>query len=852
MSDWAELEELLRKQDYDKLVVAVQGLDAAGRKALVDPVKAFEKRARDFQERLWHLRGGLSIVGAGVLPGASAVAPWLVRNGFWNSVDIHNRRSKIDIVDAVLQVLKARDVPWLPDLVQRLAARLSARRFDERLFRMVTELLAVTDTEPPLTDGMVHGLALRDYWSRGDDVDPRWLAVVPRMFEVVGVGRVFDSSGRYEQGWPVRLAGWAADGRVDRAAVIDGAIAALQRGGRQGDVRGYLRVYEALDLDLAEVVERVRDYVPLLADAHSSVAGVAQRELFRADDAGQLEIELLLDASRAVFFRPEKKLVRAQTARLGAVISREPGHADGVLGALAALFEHDAADLQAKALDMAIAHASAASHQARDELAVAASALPADLRAKAAKAFGAVDAQDAPVTTLLPAPDEPEFPAPIESLCDLVDELQAHRAGIYENVDMARVERLIAAVVVFADRDREGLRAAVEQYFAGSWYPHQGHRDWSSIDHWHQLSEQEEFASLISAAAAPCDAAVTTPYPPPDAVVGEKQWRHQLAENNLLAPQRVLVLRLHEISVGLAYAPRPMLVATPTHRNGLIDSEVLLERLTQAAAEGWEPWEHDLTQALLRLPNEHDAAVATRADALGTDAGKRLAHWLSNDGTISEAGTLGEILAAQPVLRDWYRVNEFHTAWSTLLPAHTEHIAMHMAPVLYEKTLRGRGGSPMLTALSRAAGKMGEHCARAFAHGLDAHDKNDRAEAVDALLVLAARDRWNPEALGEQVGRLAAEVELSLNRVVPCLRDLSQSGAASLVWHTIAAALPPMLSPDLERPPQRLADLLALAVELVEQVRPTAPIPELAAITNRRGTSRTVTEAKRLAAALPS
>jgi hypothetical protein len=93
---------------------------------------------------------------------------------------------------------------------------------------------------------------------------------------------------------------------------------------------------------------------------------------------------------------------------------------------------------------------------------------------------------------------------------------------------------------------------------------------------------------------------------------------------------------------------------------------------------------------------------------------------------------------------------------------------------------------------------------------------------------------------------------LSLGRVTPCLRDLARSGAATHVWDTIAAALPPMLSRELDRPPQRLADLLALAVELVEQVRPATAIPELTAIAARRGSSRIVTEAKRLVAALPA
>jgi hypothetical protein len=70
-------------------------------------------------------------------------------------------------------------------------------------------------------------------------------------------------------------------------------------------------VYSALEPQLPEVVARLRDYVPLLTDAHSTVAGMAQRELFRADDAGQLEIGIFLDAGRAAFLRAEKKLVRA-------------------------------------------------------------------------------------------------------------------------------------------------------------------------------------------------------------------------------------------------------------------------------------------------------------------------------------------------------------------------------------------------------------------------------------------------------------------------------------------------------------------------------------------------------------
>jgi hypothetical protein len=852
MTEWEQLEELLRAQKYDELIAMVRGLGPADRKALADPLKKFERRARDFTEHLWHLQSGLSIIGAGVLPGASTLAPWLVRNGLWVGTGPYQRAEIRDMVAGVLDVLKAREVPWLPDLAQRLAARLSAREFDDRQFRLVAELVELTGIDPPPTDGLVFGLANRNSWIMREGTDPRWFALVPRMFEVAGAGRVIDASAHNAKGWPQQIAALVADGRADRATMIDGAIGALQRGGRLGDVRGYLKVYEALEPDLPEVAERVRDYVPLLADAHSLVAGVAQRELFRADDAGELEVELLLDSSRAVFLRSEKKLVRAQIERLKAVIGRQPGCADDVLGVLATLLQHDAADIQAKALNLVIAHSPAASQRTRDDLAAAASALPADLRAKAAQAFGAVDATEVPSATLLSAPAEAPFPPPIGSLPELVEEIEVYTNGLADGVAMVRLERIIAGLVEFAHCDREGLSVALDPFFAAHPYLKKGHRNWSWLNEWQQLTDQEEMASLIGAAAGPCEGSTSTPYPLANAVVGEPVWRRRAAQSGPPAPQRVLVHRLHEISVGLAYAPRPMLVATPTELSGLIDPEVLLERLSRAAADGWEPWEHDLAQALLRLPDQRDDALAARAEALGTDAGKRLAHWLSHECTVIDAGTLGSLLTARPEVRSWYSSEYFLATWPALVPAHTELISVHLVPFLHEKTLRGRGGGRVLTTLSQTAGQMGEQCARAFAHGLDAHDKNDRAEAVDALLVLAARDRWNATALGRQVGHLAAEVELSLGRVTPCLRDLAQSGAAAHVWDTIAAALPPMLSPELDRPPQRLADLLALAVELVERVRPSTAIPELTAVAARRGSSRIVTEAKRLAAALPA
>jgi hypothetical protein len=106
-------------------------------------------------------------------------------------------------------------------------------------------------------------------------------------------------------------------------------------------------------------------------------------------------------------------------------------------------------------------------------------------------------------------------------------------------------------------------------------------------------------------------------------------------------------------------------------------------------------------------------------------------------------------------------------------------------------------------------------------------------------------------ALGRQIGQLAVTTKLmTLGRIVPCLQDLARSGAAAQTWEVVAAALPPLISPSVQRPPRGLADLIGLGVELVQHVHPTGDIPYLADVAARPESSRTVTEARRLTAGL--
>jgi len=841
MTEWEQVQGLLEAGDFRGVASSLRDLTEAERKALAAPLKAFEQRQRRSEGAVLpfnHL-SGLTLAGAGVLPSASALAPWIRRHGLHTAFN-----PGFTVVDLTLDLLCARDVPWLGDLARRLA---EARGMSGDLVRLIVGLVMVTGIDPPATDALVEGWAIENRSIAPEALDQKWDPLVLRLFEVDGVGRLLEVGDG--TGLGRSIAAFAAAGRFDRAEVIDRCLGALQRGGRPGDVRGYLNVYNALEPRLPEVVARLRDYVPLLVDAHSTVAGMAQRELFRADDAGQLGIGMFLDASRAAFLRAEKKLVRAQIDRLRAVLARAPGSVDDALRTLPTVFNHEATELQKRALDLAAAHAPAASAETRDELAAAAAGLPADFRMLAVNAFGGADSPTLALTAVLPTPAGRGLPPPIASAAELAEEIAAHHAGASELVDPVGFERVLAGLVTLSYQDRGALRDALSRV-----RPMDEEINW---DRWllATLSEHSELYFAIFVAGTPSRAAANAPYPDIETFAGERGWRQKLSQSYGQRPYTpsdkpgILLLRLHEISVGLVHAPRPLLVATPTSRSGLLDPGVLLERLTKAATEKWEPWQHDLTQALLRLPADCDASLTTHARKLGTAAGDRLAQWLADDHDDRVTTLLPRLRGGW--LGGFGKAEEFRSCWPAVLPAHRDVVARHLLSELRSYTSAGRGGGRLLIALAEADGAVENATLEAFAYGLSARNQDDRAAAVDALLVLAARDQLDGAAFGRQIGRLAVTTELmTLGRIVPCLQDLARSGAAAQAWDVVATALPSLVSPSVERPPRGLADLIGLGVELVQFVHPTGDIPYLAEVAARPESSRIVTEARRLIAGL--
>ncbi len=824
-----DIRALIKADHAADLGVALAGVDPARHKELAAELVKYEREHRR-GDNPWHLQNTLAVAGAALLPNVSTLAPWLVRN----RVTEHWQHPEQDPISALIEVLSRRDLPW-PDLVVRLAARMPRDRDRDDLYRVIR---AFCGENPPDSDGFV--LDLLRYGPA--DFGPGYDALVPRMLEVVGAGNVIG-----ELGWPQFLLG-----RGHRGVLLDGCLARLQQGGAAGEMTGFITLHEAIGPTMDETAAHARDYVAMMPDSRSTVATLAQDQLKWLDDAKRLDFDLLCDASRWVFGRMEKKLVRAQLAWLGKHAAARP---DEVVLTAATLFAHESADLRGLAVKLALKHLAKVSDATKSELLVLAEQLPADL---AAQLGGVTVAEEA--VALAPFTPRP-WPEPITTLDELTVEVLSLFGRNSGHIGAVTAERIIEALVRFAWQDREAVAKALQPAFDK--YPWLANRVTYVYNRDStQRDPRSEFTEIILAATTP-----PRPVGPFDLALGfARQWRVQLKRSRSGSVAEQLALRLHEVAEGLLHSPRPALVSTPTEMSGLIDPATLVERLAKAEADGWEPWQLDLRQAFHRLPHDVDAGVFASVPG---KAGRQLRKWLAIRTTPEvlladrthtyvaynrweRSDTVARLFATvTPGLEEpekqWRGYDEWGPMiewWSSVLPAQRDVVAAYLVPhFAHRLDSRGNDG-PLLPLLAEADGPVGVGMDLALAYGLGSELTVNRAYAVDALLTLAARDQLDGNALGEITGQLLERGDLVLNRVVPALRDAARSGATRQVWELLAAALPRLWTHN------RVADVVELAVELAQQLKPGRAVDGLAEVAARKGSSKAVVQAKRLVSAL--
>ncbi|MDT0380101.1 DUF6493 family protein [Streptomyces sp. DSM 42041] len=860
------LDAVREGRPVDEVLALLEPLDDAARRACLPELKALRGAMRgDFRQ--WQRRTALYVAGTGCHSAASGATAWLLSRDFaWTGRGCS---------DHLVAAMRGREAAWYADVAHRLAGRPSRA---EELFPLVAELTRLSGGPPPTSDGFVRG------WVRGRSsvrrrdagdtltarlrLDPFLTVLVPRLFEAQDAGAVLA-----QFGWSEPLAALAGEGVLDRAALLDGAVARLLRGDRPGNLRFFRDLLTALAPDDDELAARERDWVWLAADAPAAVADDALRTLRRLWEAGRLAAEPLAEASRGVLFRSERKLVRAQLVLLGKAMSRDPEAVSVLLPVTAEAFGHPDAEVQERALGLAARHWRKADPAARSEVASASALLGPSLRRRAAEQFGGVAAapEEEPYEELLPPAPEPARAAPApETVDELVEEVAAASNRGWTPAGVPAFERVLDGLVRHAHRDRTGLAEALRPVWARQPIA----REW--------LQRHSGSWGVADAVAA---------------VIGELSRRDlrkpATGAGHYDAPTAVRAVRVREAAAGILTGGMPMLLAAPDGESGALEPETLLERLRTYRRLGLRPGAADFDQALLRV--RPDARWAAPAAELGGRPGRRLAAWLANGGLPAPVGArvdepervhwrtkwytevsprrilvrdeglptgrgdgfhevFGRIGAATPSAAGHYGHGAESAAWLGVLPWHREAVAARRLATLAACADSGaRTTARDLPALAEAEAAPGDTAGfalhLALAYGLGARHAEDRLAAVDALLVLAARRQLAPETLGGELGTLVGVGAVKGNRLTSAVRSLAETGAYRTAWSVLRPVLPVVLAGEV--PHRSAGELLEVAADCAERCRPAGDtVVGLDAVASAGGSSRRVREARRLRDAL--
>ncbi|ELS51569.1 DUF7824 domain-containing protein [Streptomyces viridochromogenes] len=866
-----------------EVVSLLDGMTDAERRSCFPGLRALRKelRADPWTAEAHRAWPALHVAGAACQTGAAGVASWLAATDmrWWQASP-----------GLLIDVLSDRAPGWLADVVHRLAERPLSARVP---YELMAGLVRLSGCPVPTTEAYVHGWVehIGHVWQRGDTVlarlrkDPHLARLTAALFETNDIGsRLAWTAVEGPNSWTEALAQLTVEGILDRRATVDACLARLLRGGPPADHRVFLRMLRALALSRDEEREHTADWLALASDAASVVAAHAQSVLASLALDGELSTRQLAEVSGAVLFRTEKKLVRAQLVLLGKVLTRDASAADELLPAAAQAFGHEDSDVQERALKLVERHVrKVATTDVREELASATGQLIPTLRRRAAQSLGVspVASEPAPYEEVLPPAPEPVSlgPAP-ESAVELAEEVGAL---LMSGGDVAAFERALDGVVRHACRNRDALVEALEPVVTRRWWDNGDAQYGFRVDDYftghHGLVSAADALELLLATLRG-NVLTSTLRTAVRRRPGTDDCGHR-------ALARAFEARVWEVAYRIRTEPLPFLLSTPTWDTGLLEPDELVARLDEYRRLGARVSAADFAQALLRVRRGDRAAAeaaAERAALLGTAEGARLAQWLTSvppavpvtrrwtsaDRVLLESGEVPELRGDLPpefqslgqpvsVFRDRRYCNHWSDGmrqhWLALLPEQRELVAVRMLRDIATGAVDdARGAAAVLPRLAESGGAAGELVHLSVAYGLGARHPEDRLAAVDALLVLAARGQLDAARLGADLGQLVRCGAVKPSRLVESARTAAATGAHATVWgilrHTLPALLADLATGETPAPARGLADLLSVAAECAERTGAREELPHLTPTADRRGSSRLVTEARRLRSAL--
>ncbi|MED7925042.1 DUF6493 family protein [Nonomuraea sp. LP-02] len=878
----------------------VLSLDAEGRKAVAAALPGHLSVVRGIavpgqpSDETWI--DPMRVAGAGTISGAAATVAWLNRRDFQD-----RRHEAPDATPVLVRVLSARPPAWQADFATRAALRLPGRtrgsyRRSGDAGALALAMLRHTGVTPPEHDPLVVEWAARPPTADRLRRDPLLGHLLPRLFEAEGVGRALrDERGdrSASDGWLAALTTLASEGGIDRDLLLDGCVRRFLRGGPVAGLRFFARLHERLEPTYDEVRERAPAYLRLLPAAPGSVADLALRHLRRLAELGPEDVG---EAVRALLPRPERKLVTAGLVWLDEYARDRHAGLDTFAPALADAFRCPSADVQGRAVRLAVTHARQFGPGGVAAVRAGARVLPRDLAETLAAAFGGEAhagvrrEDDGFVPVPLPAPRllAPLPPAP-RTAADL--------AELPQRDDWQAMERWLAGVVRLHGEDPGGLAAALAGRAArrtGTGGPRHGIEACSeaivalvadgSMDRLvHRPVDKPAGESMDRLAGGPADRPAG----------GPEEWLVHRSEGllrgpsdespdggagplaggpRLPAPHLFLLSRWAEVRDGLREGTLPpFLLAEPTEPTGHLDPAALVTRLESYERAGLQAMPADLQQALLRLPRAVPPEVVGRARALTSPAGRAAVNWMDggrptplttidwpDDGLGALVPRVQAPATGLPLIDLLFAGPEPHpdeehggclSWWPYVMPSDREVVAQHYLPHLRPARTPARGdvGPGEALALAATGGPPGEGVALVLAHVVAERVRGGAPERRAAPVVeLAARGELDGAGLGRQLGRLLRRGWCKPGPALETLEAAAALGAYRQVWEVVTGLLETFLPGPEERPAARHAQVLAFALRAARWAGARGAVPRVAEAAARRASNNFVREARRL------
>lgn len=742
------------------------------------------------------------------------------RIGTWHVEEAHHRHTRLGSDAqclacrvALTALASARDLPGVPhddlplaEIIHRAAppwAEQVPSVRDQLTPRVQLTLAALglcdLPTDDDAVEAFVEGLGFRSDIPLVDVLRPALDAMRPvlfRMFEVEGGPQsspaAADKYRAEENQWGTVFLTLVDEGLLPRDRVLDCCLDALGRDFAAFRAGWYRRLHDALKPDKAEKARRAAAYVNLLGSSIPTTVSFAVKEIDRLAKAARVDADAVLDALGPVMVARQKGTVK-QALKLALRLADAPERVDRALDPAFDALLHDAADVQAAALDAIEDLTSRASDPAgvTARLSEVRDLVAPSLRAR-------LPGQDVPEDAPAEALPEPEaepilalpLPATLEETVQLLVEALEETNPLLHECAWHGMVTHPAPDAKHVGPVRKRARALEKRAV-----------------HW-DAPLRGELARLV---LAWCGDEI--PARPVEHGAVDRVWQGFIAE---------LLARVTSPDA------RPLL-CTPTHHGGWIDPEAMARRST----EGVGPFEAVL--ALQRLPAEHRPDLLSRlpdldADALALAADPPHRTWTFLVRTEDSQGQtfyrveptptpdasfrapalrIREICASRPPA-DWRLGRPDLVAWlATTTP---DDAAWLFAAGARELGIELADGSALPWQLYRLADgpALGEpfHVFLALALGLKA---KGAAMAVDAFLDTLAGGVLDVEALGSAWADLMPAGVLSCKRVAAAVGPLLHEPAARV---PLARAMTRALRGEVEGWPKDLGAWLGVLVEL--------------------------------------